>query len=375
MGFLSGMLSPLLTATSQAVAGSQQGDIQGFLQKRKMDEEAADRALKEKMASFTMNKPSLHFDPASARVINETNATSAPIEGVKPVDKVGDAVAVANATKGIPTYGDLHPKPDQALVQTQGEDGQVVYTPRGEAAGMHAPSKAGQGVNLPAPLAAKVGQFGEMLKKASDLGTLTDNLDVTVGKSATRDLAEHGIHIPFIGTLPGSKGVGSMLQSHSPEYSQYQAALSPFILAAAHALSGARINQDQVEQIRKSIELAPGDFANKAVRAQKEKNMIDLINSIGGSLPAEAIGAQEDQMDADAMTRMKGLGYRAANRKGAAPATQRATTGASDTGGDINLGKPKPPLSQADYDAGLATHTDAEIAAHYDLSKVTRKTQ
>jgi hypothetical protein len=182
---------------------------------------------------------------------------------------------------------------------------------RSQAAGQRAPSKAGAGTgNLAAPIAAKVGQFGEMLKKASDLMALTDNLDVTVGQSTTRDLAEHGVHIPFIGTMPGSKGVGSMLQSHSPEYSQYQAALSPFILAAAHALSGARINQDQVEQIRKSIELAPGDFGNKNVRAQKEKNMIDLINSIGGSLPKEAISAQEGQMDEKAILGLVGRGYR-----------------------------------------------------------------
>jgi hypothetical protein len=203
------------------------------------------------------------------------------------------------------------PQDDRTLVQVQQPDGSVIYMQRSQAAGQRAPSKVGAGTgNLAAPIAAKVGQFGEMLKKASDLTALTDNLDVTVGQSTTRDLAEHGVHIPFIGTMPGSKGVGSMLQSHSPEYSQYQAALSPFILAAAHALSGARINQDQVEQIRKSIELAPGDFGNKNVRAQKEKNMIDLINSIGGSLPKEAISAQEGQMDEKAILDLVGRGYR-----------------------------------------------------------------
>lgn len=371
MGFLGGMLSPLLTATSQAVAGSQQGDIQGFLQKRKLDEEAADRALKERMATFTINKPSLHFDPASGRVINETAATSAPIEGVKPVDKVGDAVAVANATKGIPTYGDLHPKPDQTLVQTQGDDGQVVYTPRAQAAGMHAPSKAGQGGALAGPIAAKVGQFGEMLKKASDLMPATDALNVSLNSSAAQDVAAHGIGA-FGMHIPGSQGAGSLMVNHSPEYATYQAALSPFVLAAAHALSGARINDTQVQQIKASIEIKPGDTPQ--VRQQKHKNIIDLINSIGGSLPGDAIGAQEDQMEPASVEALKGLGYRPANRKGAAPAIQRATTGASDPGGDINLGKTKPKLTQAGYDNGRSQGlTDVQLEAHYDLSGVARK--
>lgn len=377
MGLLSGLASPLLTATSQAVAGSQQGDIQGFLQKRKMDEEAAAAALKAQMGAMSMKnmgseifarehpKPTVDLDRGVT--VDADAGTSSPIAGLtpkghltpksfavngKPVEGFADPDGNFFDSNHQPISGKVTPftPPDRALVVTVGADGNPVYTPRPEAAGMHAPAKAGQGSTLAAPMAAKVGQFGEMLKKASDLSTLTDNLDVTVGKSTTRDLAEHGIHVPFLGTMPGSKGLGSMLQSHSPEYSQYQAALSPFILAAAHALSGARINQDQVEQIRKSIELAPGDFANKAVRAQKEKNMIDLINSIGGSLPAEAIGAQEDQMDAESMARMKGLGYRPANRKGAAPATQRATTGASDPGGDITLGT-DPTAGMSDADA------------------------
>lgn len=180
---------------------------------------------------------------------------------------------------------------------------------------------------LAARIAAKVGQFGEMLKKAHDLTSMTDNLDVTVGQSATRDLAEHGLHVPLFGTVPGSKGVGSVLMGQSPQYAQYQAALSPFILAAAHALSGALINQDQVEQIRKSIELAPSDFTNKEVRAQKEKNMIDLINSIGGSLPKDAIDAQESQMDEPSITGLVGRGY----RRVGGPAKDAPTTGTGKT--------------------------------------------
>ena len=119
---------------------------------------------------------------------------------------------------------------------------------------------------LPAPLAARVGQFGEMLKKSADLMPMVDDMDVTLGKSMARDIADHGI-----AGLPGTKGLGEAMVAKSPAYAQYQAALQPFILAAAHAMSGARINQDQTEKIRKSIELAPGDFANQNVQETEAK--------------------------------------------------------------------------------------------------------
>ena len=92
----------------------------------------------------------------------------------------------------------------------------------------------------------------------------------------------------------------------TPEYSRYQAALSPFILAAAHALSGARINQDQVTQIRHSIEIKPGD--GPEIRAQKRKNIVDLINSIGGGLPPDAVSMQEGQMG-EGLSRLQSYGY------------------------------------------------------------------
>lgn len=183
---------------------------------------------------------------------------------------------------------------------------------------------------LPAPLAARVGQFGEMLKKSADLMPMVDDMDVTLGKSASRDLAEGGVHVPFFGTVPGTKGLGERLMSKNPAYAQYQAALQPFILAAAHAMSGARINPDQTEKIRKSIELAPGDFHNPNVRKQKQKNMIDLINSIAGSLPAGGVEDQEVQMDDAEMEKVVGRGYK---RRGAATA-KTATSGGDKISAD-----------------------------------------
>jgi hypothetical protein len=192
---------------------------------------------------------------------------------------------------------------DKTLVQVQTPDGAVIYMPRSQAAGMHAPSKTGVAKDLPAPLAAKVGQAGEMIKKAYDVLPQMDALDVSLENSAAQDVAQHGVGA-FGMHIPGTQGAGSLMLNRDPAYSKYQASLSPFILAAAHALSGARINQDQVEQIRHSIEFKPGD--TKDVRAQKRKNMVDLVNSISGSLPATAIAEQEDQMDPGSIALLKG---------------------------------------------------------------------
>ncbi len=263
---------------------------------------------------------------------------------VKQATDIASAAApIAEATHRANRVTDLATEPDK-IVGGIGPTGQPQFARVGQSGAAHPieglSPKGTASANLPAPIAAKVGQFGEMLKKAHDLTSLTDNLDVTMGQSASRDLAEHGLHVPLFGTVPGTKGIGNAIMNHSPQYTQYQAALSPFILAAAHALSGARINQDQVEQIRKSIELAPGDFANKDVRAQKEKNLIDLINSIGGSLPADAIGVQEGQMDE---TSLSGLAARGYKRIKGAPTPAAGGTGDPDLDAILARHPKRPP--------------------------------
>lgn len=191
------------------------------------------------------------------------------------------------------------------------------------------------GKPLAAPLAAKVGQAGEMIKKASDILPMIDGMRVSLSQSAAADVASHGIGIAGL-HVPGTKGLGNAMLNRTPAYAQYQAALQPFILAAAHALSGARINQDQVEQIRKSIEIAPGDVNNPQVVEQKRKNMLDLINSISGSLPAEAMAAQDAQIDAKTLTALEGYGYKRA--KVAAP---------NGSTGNIDLRTPSAPSKPA----------------------------
>ena len=212
----------------------------------------------------------------------------------------------------IAYYGPGNPPPpnarpvqnDNTLVPVQQPGGQVTYVPRGQAAGGLVPGKGS--LNLPAPLAAKVGQFGEMLKKADDLFPAMEALNVKLASSAAQDIAAHGIGVAGH-AIPGSRGLGSMMLNRSPEYAKYQAALSPLVLAAAHAISGARISNEQVAQIRESIEIKPGD--QPPIVAQKVKNVVDLINSIGGSLPADAIMFQESQLTPEQLQRVQGYGY------------------------------------------------------------------
>lgn len=279
-----------------------------------------------------------NIDPNSAQGVQAAIEKAKGIQAIKPPAIEPLEVTMGPGGKRVYTprskaVGAEAPSPagpqdDRTLVQVQQPDGTVVYMPRSQAAGMQAPGKTGA-ASLPAPMAAKVGQFGEMLKKSHDLFPSMDALDVKLGGSAAQDVATNGVGVGHA-RIPGTRGLGSMMLSHTPEYATYQAALTPFVLAAAHALSGARINNEQVNQIRASIELTPGMSPQE--RTQKRKNLIDLVNSIGGSLPANAIGEQEGQMSPAEIAVLQGYGYKT---RGAAKAA-----GANPPTGDIDLGKP-----------------------------------
>lgn len=220
-------------------------------------------------------------------------------------------------------------QPDRTLVQVQQPDGSVTYVPRSQAAGMRAPQAAPKAASIAAPMAAKVGQAGEMIKKAADLLPKMEALSVSLGQSAAQDQATHGLGALGV-HIPGTQGVGAAIVSRSPEYAQYQAALTPFVLAAAHSIGGARINDTQIAQIRNSVEIKPGE--SKASRDQKIKNLVDLVNSIAGSLPPDAISQQEGQMEPGLINVLRGYGYRG----GTTP----------QSSGDINLAAPETPKNQ-----------------------------
>ena len=211
-----------------------------------------------------------------------------------------------------------------------------------------------------APLASKEGQFGEMLKKAPDIFKAAEQLDVGVGMSSARDISEHGIGVGSF-RIPGTQGVGNLMLNQHPAYASYQAALAPFVLANAHAVSGARINKDQSDMIRKSLERQPGDFANPTLLKQRDKNMIDQMNSIAASLPAEAVRRQEEQMSPAELADLVARGY-----KSVGPSAPSAGRGGGAGGGA--MGGAKKPITAAGAKAlRAAGRSDAYIDANYKV--------
>lgn len=305
----------------EGYAADEQTQVKNALAAQNAQREAERNRVLNLMTMREVNTPRLgDTEYAAAKAQEEDAVANARVpaairqaEGLAPIQQ---ATHLANREADV-AHPEIHPAAISVQAGVNGQPAQGVVTggtdpahPLGSTIPLTTVGKTapGQGPGS-APMAAKVGQFGEMLKKYQDLIGSMEGLDVGLSQSAARDIAEHGIGIGSA-RIPGTKGLGSMLVNKTPQYAQYQAALSPFILAAAHALSGARINQDQVAQIRQSIELQPGDFTNPTVRAQKEKNLVDLINSIGGSLPEEAIVAQEDQMDPKAIDALVARGYK-----------------------------------------------------------------
>jgi hypothetical protein len=390
MAFLGGYLSPGLTAATQLASGYETGQaqakkeqqalaLQQIALKRQQHEDEIKNALttaqtqqitdpqakpKRSTATFkvkgtptlgSMDESGTYYDGAG----NPVTAGLEPFE--KPTPPLATTSGYVNRD-GTPVVGKngkpLMPPSTQGTnvyLPSVGPDGKTVYSvgaskgaPNIRQTDVQKPMAGGGAIG--APMAAKVGQAGEMLKKMGDLLPMMEQLDVTAGQSGAQDIAAHGIGVAGH-ALPGTKGIGSLLVNQSPTYAAYQAALSPFILAAAHALSGARINQDQVEQIRSSVEVKPGDWNNKEVRAQKKKNLLDLVNSINGSLPPDAIGAQEDQMDGAVLGMLRSNGYRGAQRA-AHPST-----------GNVNLGQPS--HAQQLWDAAVAKHGQQKVEAEY----------
>lgn len=313
------------------------GQDQEVAVKNAMAKAQAERdATRDNVLNVVAQRPHKQYDPARGVVVDEDGGTFEALPNLPAIDRapVRPPLTTIVGSDGKPIRGEdvpgarvYEPPRPLPLVTSVGSNG--LPTRVEDKPGVVVPGPSGSvAKGLAAPMAAKVGQFGEMLKKAHDLFPATEQLEVTLGQSGAQDIATQGIGA-FGMHVPGTKGLGASMLAKSPAYATYQAALTPFVLAAAHALSGARINNGQVEQIRNSIEIKPDE--PKESRAQKQKNLIDLINSIGGSLPKDAIGEQEGQMDEAALALMTQRGYRRAGG-GAATAAAPSAHGAAPIG-------------------------------------------
>lgn len=385
MGLLDA-LSGGLTAATEAASGQQKGELAGsqILQKLRMQmiDQQEKQALTQQataragLFAHQANEPKLNYDANRGGVVNLDKNSFEPTPGLpdKPIppkrsqtqyiDRWDGPVTMDEEgkyydSKGMPVQGGqmkhYTPPPTNVFMPGVGEDGKTPTTFVGkskgaaqlQSTGVARPKAGAAGGVLSGPIAAKVGQFGEMLKKTHDLLDATEGIDVGLGNSAAQDVAAHGVRV--LGhSLPGTQGLGSMAVNRTPQYAKYQAALTPLVLATAHALSGARINPEQVEQIRASIEIKPGE--SKESRAQKLKNLMDLTNSIGGSLPPDAVATQEGQMEPQQIAKLRSHGYRGGQ--------QHAQQGAAPSGA---------PASHAQqlWDAAVAKHGQAKVEQEY----------
>lgn len=340
MGFLSGLISPGLTATAQAVSGAQQGGIEGYLQKRKLDAADADQKLKALLAGqsmrnidseiFAREHPRPTYDSDRGVMIDGTSATATPVAGVKPKDPVANAVAVAEATKGIPTYSDLHPKPDQTLVQTQEPGGAVVYTHRDEAAGMNAPSPNARGT-------------AAIMKDVA-----ANQTQVSVIDDALKELDAH----------PDAVGL------------KRGAADLPIVGGAADALNQ-RLDPNGVAaraSLANVSSLVIKDRSGSAVTISESARLRPFIPSTGDTPETIRIklGKLRQAIETETKLLQQTSGMKAGGMNASPtpePSKAPSHTGASDPGGTIHLGKPS--RAQALWDAAVAKHGEAKVIQEY----------
>jgi hypothetical protein len=136
MSGLLDFLSPLLTQGTRLVATAQATDaqskedelsrlIQGITLKRKFASQDVEDQLHQAQTKKAL-APTRHYDTDRGVMVNEDEGTSTPVAGVTPKDPVKQAVQIANATKGIPTYGDLHPKEHYTATSGTDENGNPI---------------------------------------------------------------------------------------------------------------------------------------------------------------------------------------------------------------------------------------------------------
>lgn len=394
-------ISPALTAATQAAGANLEGKQEGSALLRQIYDQRQKQALEAAQTNHFNAEtgkllqpptPKRTYDAARGVTVDEENSIATPVKGLpempikakytpksymengEPVEGLVDEGGNFLHADQTPARGRITPyvapvEPNNVFQSGIGSDGKpTIFAGKSKGApnltdtGINKPVSAASGA-LAAPVAFRVGQAGEMLKKAADILPMLDQLRVGLAQSSAADIANNGVGIAGM-HIPGTKGVGNLMMNNDPRFATYQAALGPLSIAAAHANAGLRVSDAQMAKIQKNMEVAPGDVANPTVMAMKKKNMVDLINSIVGSLPPEAVAAQEAQMDPAALAMLKAAGYRGAQRA-VAPlppnkviqpprGTVQPQQGAAPIG-NVNLGAPMTvsPLRQK-YNAAVA---------------------
>lgn len=264
------------------------------------------------------------------------------VPGVKmatKADPVSTAIAIANATKGIPTYADLHPKETDRYTAVPGVDPDTgkptVYTMNSrtgemKSSGVGKPVAAGNAQTAPQMAAARANMESAMktmddyeakLRVHPEIYGPTEATLGALSSSPTAMTAQHPWDIPM---SYGANKASQHLQASNPELARYLTAKK--FVAEAVLNTHKRPNQTQYE-----IEQELGG-----------------VGPVPSNMQIDMVAARRNRMYQEVFANP--------NAGGTAPASAPHT---------------KPSLTQDQYNAGLAKgHTPAEIAQHYDLSQV-----
>ena len=188
---------------------------------------------------------------------------------------------------------------NEPLVQTQDADGNVVWTPRSQAAGMKAPPKVSA--------SHATGDERNSAGFADSMETATKSIDANEARGRS-DYATFAL-----GTIPGIGGVASGVMQ-TPEQQQYHNASMAWIRAKLRRESGAAIGKDEARQEYETYFPLPQDgpeviAQKRALRAVATRAM---RNSAGrANVPAAVPGAPADPGAPPAVDPNDRLGIRA----------------------------------------------------------------
>lgn len=349
MGFLSGFISPGLIATAQAVAGHQEGDIQSALMKMQQDRQKKEDDLKAILQGmqvknlgseiFTREHPKPTYD-SDRGVMVTPEGTSTPVAGIEPKQHApieGTPEWEAAETKKAKIHAEFAPPPAQFSFGTtvDPETGKPLVLRQNTHTGDVTPTDAvkptagggGQGAQQMAAAKANFESaqkvMAEYEAKLKANPSLYGPMDATMGSAASSPTALTAQHPWDLPMSLAANEASSHLQARNPELMRYMTAKK--LIAEAVLNTHKRPNQTQYEIEQELGGVGPNPTPMQIdMLAQRRQRMYHELFG-GGQAPPE-------------------------------PSKVPSHTGASDPGGDINLGQAAPPKKKRTAAEILAAH-------------------
>lgn len=357
MGFLSGLISPGLTATAQAVSGHQEGDIQAALMKMQQDRQTKEDSLKHLLQGlqaknlsseiFTREHPKPTYDSDRGVMVDGANATATPVAGVTPKDPVKNAVAVAEATKGIPTYSDLHPQGHFTPVTLGGDEG--------------APA-------VVKPFDTKTGTVGDAVGTAKPTLRIESAMNTAAKarlEAAVSEMnnAHHGMYEFEQGLKSGKYSINGaeQLGGRVANSFTHDDPISMGIQSAALATLN-RANPELARYIRRGLSFAEGESMISQRPSDFRTKMAAFLSTAASGAHPEMISDIESRRTS-ILNPLNATVGKSPKSNPPEPSKAPSHTGASDPGGDIHLGKPS--HEQALWDAAVAKYGEAVVTQKY----------